>query len=332
MISTSVLRGLADEPSLPGLTRDALLRTAVRDEAWRSLAAALRLTLREPATVLAEAPANLLFDCGGTDSLPGRPIGHPKNSPDPAIVRAYNTVAALVDFYRICFGRNSVDGAGKTLISSVHFDRGYCNASWTSGQMVYGDGDGYLFRDFTSSNDFIGHELTHGVTEYSANLEYENEPGALNESVSDVFGSMFRQWQALQKVGEADWQIGRDLLARPANDLGWRCIRDLSNPADAQSMTKQPMRYSDYIKGGEPHDNSGIPNYAFFRAATGVGGYSWESVGLVWYKALTSKDVSSNIGFSDFALLTVRAAKILFPNTDLVRDKIEEAWKIVEVI
>src|SRR5262249_39765261 len=162
----------------------------------------------------------------------------------------------------------------------------------------------------------------HGVTEYSANLEYKNEPGALNESISDVFGSMFRQWQAGQTVGQADWQIGKDLLAPPANDLGWRCIRDLSNPADVHSMTKQPSKYSDYVQGGGPHDNSGIPNHAFFQAAMGVGGHSWKGVGLVWYMALTSKDASSNISFSEFALLTIRIAKLLFPNTDLVRDKI----------
>src|SRR5206468_3051000 len=125
----------------------------------------------------------------------------------------------------------SVDNAGKTLVSSVHYGVGYNNAFWNGNQMTYGDGDGNIFVDFTKAPDVIGHELTHGVTQYSAALSYSNEPGGLNESMSDVFGSMFRQWEAHQNVTKADWLIGHEIMGPGALAKGYTCLRDMSNPA-----------------------------------------------------------------------------------------------------
>ena len=101
---------------------------------------------------------------------------------------------------QIVFGRNSIDGAGITMASSVHFGTNFNNAFWNGSRMTYGERDGNIFIDFTNSTDVIAHELTHGVTQYSLQLSYTGEAGGLNESLSDVFGSMFRQWSANQDV------------------------------------------------------------------------------------------------------------------------------------
>ena len=98
---------------------------------------------------------------------------------------------AVVDSYREYFGCNSVDDAGMTLMSSIHYGVRYDNAFWNGAQMTYGDGDGRVFTDFTKSDDVIGHELTHGVTQFTAGLGYSDEPGALNESVADVLAPRF---------------------------------------------------------------------------------------------------------------------------------------------
>src|SRR5260370_29516264 len=97
--------------------------------------------------------------------------------------------------------------------------------------MIYGDGDGSIFVDFTNGNDVIAHELTHGVTQHSLQLNYANEAGGLNESMSDCFGSMFRQWEAKQNVNQADCLIGKDIMGPMALQKGFTCLRDMSNPA-----------------------------------------------------------------------------------------------------
>jgi Zn-dependent metalloprotease len=225
-----------------------------------------------------------------------------------------------------------MDDAGMTVVSSIHFSRFYCNAQWNGAEMIYGDGDGMIFKDFTNSNDFIGHELTHGVTQYTAGLIYTDEPGALNESMSDAFGSMFRQWSGGQTASQADWLIGADLMGPTAAQHGWTCIRDLSNPGSIHSMAQQPADYAHYIPGGDPHDNSGIANRAFYLAASAIGGFSWEKAGRIWYESLTSKQATSTMVFKDFARLTLMVAKTLFPHDAHVYDSVDLAWKTFGVI
>ena len=164
------------------------------------------------AGVLAPVPAVTVYDCKNTQSLPGTPVANPGDSSDMTAKRAFDTTHAVIDFYRECFGRNSVDDAGMTLMSSIHYGVRYDNAFWNGSQMTYGDGDGQVFTDFTKSDDVIGHELTHGVTQFTAGLNYSDEPGALNESVSDVFGAMFHQWRRKQTVAQADWLVGPGVL------------------------------------------------------------------------------------------------------------------------
>ena len=115
-----------------------------------------------------------------------------------ASTRPTTASGATFEFYRDVYERNSIDGNGLGLVSSVHYGTRYENAFWDGVQMVYGDGGGQLFVEgaFTRALDVIGHELTHGVTQYTAALEYSRQPGALNESFSDVFGVLVKQFAA----------------------------------------------------------------------------------------------------------------------------------------
>jgi Zn-dependent metalloprotease len=161
---------------------------------------------------LAPAPMVTVYDCKHTYTLPGTLIPNPKKSPDPTAKRTFKETTSVAKFYKDVFKRNSIDNHGMTMMSSIHYGVKYNNAMWDGTQMVYGDGDGSIFIDFTKGDDVIGHELTHGVTQYSLQLKYSDEAGGLNESMSDCFGSMFRQWDKKQDVKKADWLIGHDIM------------------------------------------------------------------------------------------------------------------------
>ena len=118
--------------------------------------------------VVAAAPAITVFDCNHGQTLPGGQISNPGNSADATAKRAFNATTAVATFYSQVFNRNSIDGAGMGMISSIHYGTNYNNAFWNGSQMTYGDGDQSIFIDFTGGNDVIGHELTHGVTQHSS--------------------------------------------------------------------------------------------------------------------------------------------------------------------
>ena len=187
------------------------------------------------------------------------------------------------------------------LNSTVHYQKGYDNAFWNGSQMVYGDGDEdlppaqRLFNRFTISMDVIGHELTHGVTQFTANLVYSNQPGALNESFSDVFGSLVRQRSLNQDVNAADWIIGKGLLTSNVNGVGLRSMKDPGTAYNDPVLGKdpQPGHMKDYVTttqdNGGVHINSGIPNRAFYLVATAIGGFGWGETGPIWYVTLPDR-------------------------------------------
>ena len=281
------------------------------------------------AAAVAAAPNVLVFDCQHGTGLPGVPIANPGSSSDLSAKRAFSETKGVVAFYKSVFGRNSLDNAGLTLISSIHFSINYNNAGWNGNQMSYGDGDGNIFIDFTKSNDVIGHELTHGVTQYTSAFAYKNQAGGLNESMSDVFGSMYRQWSASQTVSGADWLIGKDIVGPGAKARGFTCLRDMSNPAASHCLAPQPTKFSQYQDGMDPHDASGIPNFAFYKAATAIGGKSWEKAGKIWYQALTGFTPNPNMKMIVFANRTRTLAGSLFPADATIRTAVDKAWKAV---
>ena len=138
---------------------------------------------------------------------------------------AYDGLGDTWKLYEDVYQRNSIDDAGMDLSGTVHFSQQYDNAYWDGEQMVFGDGDGVLFNRFTISVDVIGHELTHGVTGATADLAYKNQSGALNESISDVFGSLVKQYALGQSAAEADWLIGAGLLAKGVHGVALRSMK-----------------------------------------------------------------------------------------------------------
>ncbi len=291
-----------------------------------TLAAPAFAPARKAARGAIKAPHVAVYDCRHHTALPGVLVKYPG---DASAKRAADGAAGVAAFYKAAFGRDSIDGHGLAIVSSVHYSSKYDNAEWNGTQMLYGDGDGTLFVDFTKSDDVIGHELTHGVTQYSAQLDYENEAGCLNESMSDVFGSMYRQWSAGQTAAQADWLIGKEIVGPKAKAKGYTCLRDMQNPAAKHCIAPQPTKYSQYSNGMDPHDSSGIPNLAFCKAATAIGGKSWTVAGKVWYSALTGYPPAPKLKMKAFATRTRTEAKKLFPSKPAVAAAVDAAWKAV---
>ena len=316
IIPQDVLRRLASDTELTDEVRRGMTYTAVMSDQVRAVRqqhGLLTLTamqtlapvnLRTPRPLPHTPPACNVFDVHHGTTLPGAQVANPGASADAPSKRAYVESEAVAKFYWDVFKRNSIDDQHMAINSSVHYSSNFNNAFWNGTQMVYGDGDGKIFVDFTLGNDVIGHELTHGVTQHSAAYSYVNEAGGLNESMSDVVGSMFRQWQAGQNVNAADWLIGADIMGPVAKSKGFTCLRDMANPAAAHALAPQPTNFSQYHAGMDPHYSSGIPNFAFYKAAKAVGGHSWDKVGQIWYKALTTPPPNPNTTMVQFANLT----------------------------
>jgi Zn-dependent metalloprotease len=194
---------------------------AIRNTALGTLLANANLrgqrTVRALTGVFATSSAGrrTIFDCRSSTNLSTAILARSEDgaaSTDASVNRAFDGLGSTREFYRDILNRDSIDGKGMRLDGFVHRGVRYNNAFWDGQQMVFGDGDGAIFGDFTQSLDVIGHELTHGVTEFTANLEYHNQSGALNESISDVFGSLIKQWTLGQSSNQADWLIGAEVM------------------------------------------------------------------------------------------------------------------------
>jgi Zn-dependent metalloprotease len=293
-----------------------------------------------PAAAKREGRRRQVFDCKGSSDLPGDLVRSETDttpSRDKAANEAFDNAGTTWDFYNKIFGRESVDNHGKTLVSSVHYGQNYDNAFWDGRQMVYGDGDGVIFVRFTAALDVIAHELTHGVTQFTAQLAYQDQSGALNESMSDAFGSMVKQWALGQTVDQADWLIGAAIMAP---GFKGRALRDMANPGTAYDdphlgKDRQPGHMKDYFQtdsdNGGVHTNSGIPNRAFVLAAKAIGGHSWEKTGKIWYVTLTER-LTGNAGFAKCATETVSVARDLFPDDPSIAEKVAKAWTDVGVL
>ncbi len=310
--------------------RDGALRTLAVDEAIREVRAT-RAVPAHPADD-GRGPRRTIADAGHAEQLPGRTVraeGAPASG-DPAIDEAYDGLGLTWALYDKVYARDSLDGKGLALLGSVHYSTDYDNAFWDGTQMVFGDGDGELFGRFTASVDVIGHELTHGVTELEAGLVYSGQPGALNESISDVFGSLVKQRALDQSADEADWLIGAELLRPGVAGVALRSMRAPGTAYDDPVLGKdpQPASMSGYVvtsnDHGGVHLNSGIPNRAFFLASAAAGGNAWEGTGRIWYAALTDPALQPDTDFAGFAAITVRLAGDLAPS-------VTDAWRTVGV-
>jgi Zn-dependent metalloprotease len=335
IIPDEVLKRFSKDPRLSSAQRKHFANAALVGKQIRKLRTqagkltAVTASLGLVAGTVPAAPTITISDSQHNQTLPGIPVDDPTNSADGTTKRAAVETSAVADFYKTVFGRNSIDGAGITMASSVHYGINFNNAFWNGSRMTYGDGDNNIFIDFTTSTDVIAHELTHGVTQYTLQLSYTSEAGGLNESLSDVFGSMFRQWRADQDVTQADWFIGKEIMGPGATARGFTCLRDMSDPGGAHCMTPQPFHFSNFQTGMDPHISSGIPNLAFCTAAKAIGGKSWETVGQIWYKALTGSAPSPNMAMKTFADLTRQLATQMDPPNPTVANAIDAGWTAV---
>jgi Zn-dependent metalloprotease len=330
----------ADDPELSTTARRTLEHDA-RERTRRSLNATHGVLAEQAAPVSAppsEHPERTIHDAGHHDTLPGRKVRaeNAKPAKDASVNRAYDGLGATFATYLKAYARHSIDGAGLPLVASVHYLRGYNNAFWNGEQMVFGDGDGRIFLDFTIPVDVIGHELTHGVTQHSANLDYYGQSGALNESVSDVFGSLIKQFTLGQSTEDADWLIGAGLLAPGIHGTALRSMKEPGTAYDDPHLGKdpQPATMGGYLHtsqdNGGVHINSGIPNHAFYLVATALGGNAWEQAGQIWYDTLTGGSLESGAQFTDFAAATAAAAKARYGEGDQFA-AVVRAWTRVGV-
>jgi Zn-dependent metalloprotease len=283
-------------------------------------------------------PDRTIYDAGHTETLPGTKARDEGDAPvdDESVNRAYKGLGATYSFFADVYGRDSLDDHGLPLIGTVHYSQDYDNAFWDGQQMVFGDGDGEIFRDFTIPLDVIAHELTHGVTEYTARLAYDGQAGALNESISDVFGSLVKQHHLRQTVDEADWLLGDGLFTDAVQGVALRSMKAPGTAYDDDVLGKdpQPATMADYVDtrddNGGVHINSGIPNHAFYLLATELGGYAWEQAGRIWYQALTS-GIPTDVTFTEFAAATRQAAADLYGRNATEHEAVEAAWAAVGV-
>ncbi|MCE9671870.1 M4 family metallopeptidase [Myxococcus stipitatus] len=321
------------------------LRTVATDSTFRALrfaggrsATTAPIPRRVPAMVVESQRQRTVYDLKGEEAFPGTLVRSEGQAPsgDTAADEAYDGLGATYDFFWQVLGRNSVDGDGMPLQAFVHYGRDYDNAFWDGKRMVFGDGDGELFNRFTLALDVIAHELTHGVTEVEGPLWYFREAGALNESMSDVFGSLVRQHVLGQEARQADWLIGAGLFTKDVQGKALRSMKEPGSAFDDDVLGKdpQPGHMRDYVRtwedNGGVHINSGIPNHAFYLVATRLGGFAWEKAGRIWYEAIRDPRIIPDITFVDFARITIMAATRLY-GTGAESEAVQAGWEEVGI-
>jgi len=320
--------------------RLALLETLELDHSFRQTRAEVagRRAGLQPLPGIARpggTPSRQIFDQqNSTAQTPGtlaRGEGDPPAA-DDAINEAYDNFGYTYDLYWQVFQRNSIDNQGMTIQGLVHYGTSYDNAFWDgAGHMFFGDGDGQLLTQTTKGLDVIGHELTHGVTQHEANLTYSGQSGALNESISDVFGSLVKQYHLNQAADQADWLIGADIVGPQLAPA----LRSMKAPGTANPHDNQPADMDHYVHtaqdNGGVHTNSGIPNRAFYVVATTIGGNAWQAPGVIWYDALTDPQLQPAATFSSFAGITLRHARIRFGAASAQASAVQAGWDAVKV-
>lgn len=310
--------------------------TLAVDEALRSR----RLTpppivgAEEHAFPVGEEDAWTVYTAENDSSLPGTPVRSAGEtaSGDAAVDEAYAGIEASVSLFAEEFGRDSYDGRGGPVVATVHYERAYDNAFWDGRQLVFGDGDGKVFDRFTKPVDVLAHEFAHAVTQYSTGFSYQGQSGALNESMSDVFAACVKQRLLGQSAEEADWLVGQGIFLPGVNARALRSMAEPGTAYDDPVIGSDPQvgHMSDYVDtredNGGVHINSGIPNRAFYLAATRLGGASWERAGQIWYAALTGGGLDADTDFATFAQATVDAALNVY-----IGNRIAAVWEAVGV-
>lgn len=282
---------------------------------------------RTPSVAAHEEMRREVYDMKNSENesgLPGKLVQQEngRDTGDQDADNCYKGTGNVYKFYKEVFNRNSIDNHGMPMISSVHFAKDFDNAFWNGRQMVYGDGDGLSFKkhELAALQDVTGHEMTHGVTNFTSNLDYDGESGGLNESMSDCFGIMILQWVNKQTVDNAHWLIGEGLM------VDGKALRSMKDPGTANPDDDQIKNYRDYRAGMDVHQTSGIGNYAFYLACKNAGGYSWDKIGKVWFITNTTR-LQHNSGFQDTANNTFDVSGSLFGEGSKEQKAVHDAWQ-----
>jgi Zn-dependent metalloprotease len=303
-----------------------------------------RLTLSiDGDTLIAEAtsaPDRTVSDAQHRTTLPGVTVRREDDPPvaDASVNQAYDGLGWTFDLFAQAYGRNSIDDAGLPLRATVHYERDYDNAFWNGSRMVFGDGDGQIFAGFTGALSVVAHELTHGVTEHAAGLVYQGQSGALNESLSDVFGALAEQHRLDQTAEEASWLIGAGVFTPAVHGVALRSLKAPGTAYDDDVLGKdpQPAHMRDFVvtddDNGGVHINSGIPNHAFYLLAAALGGHAWERAGLIWYRTLAGGALSHTTDFEAFARATLATAAAEYGEDAEETAAARTAWTAVGVL
>jgi Zn-dependent metalloprotease len=285
------------------------------------------------------AKSRSVYSANNGTSLPGtlkRSEGGAASS-DTDVNAAYDNTGAVYDGYKSLFNRDSYNNSGAALKSSVHYSQSYVNAYWDGTQMVYGDGDNSNSIQLDRALDVTAHELTHAVTEYTWNGNYQNESGALNEGWSDIFGAVI-EWNNDGKVVSADtWKVGEDVWTP---GVSGDALRYMNDPAkDGSSADYYPNRYTGSSDNGGVHSNSGIANLAFYLAVQGgthprgrtsvqVTGIGMDKAAQIFYRAATNY-MTSTTNFAGARTATANAANELYGSD--AKCSVDTAWYAVGV-
>ncbi len=266
-----------------------------------------------------------------------------------AAVETHHSATTFLPFLTDVFGLDSLDNQGMRLQALSNVGVRFNNAFWFRDVFHIGHGDGRVF-DRLSSIDIVGHELAHGITEKSANLIYDDQSGGLNESYSDIVGTLFEWWQSKQPgaqeagVPPFDWKIGEDVFTPQGPDDD--ALRSMKDPLTDGVSIDHFSAYSDDVG---VHFSSGIQNNAFYLAVEGgthrLGGQVEQqglkgvfgrfdeavvAAGRIWMRALQFYLTPSS-GFSDARAATRLAARDLFPDQPEVVRVLDQAWDAVGV-
>jgi bacillolysin len=289
------------------------------------------------------------YDARNTKSLPGWLFVDPtsdglwnlagRTSPgQPAGVDAHYHANVADDFYRAVFNRNSLDNKGMQMVSTAHYSKNYNNAFWNGRQVTYGDGDGSTFIELSGGLDVTTHEFTHGVTEFTSDLVYQGESGALNESFSDMMGNSSEYWAA----DKPDWQIGEEIYVGATTVPGFR---NMADPAEDGDPDHYSERYTGTADSGGVHTNSGIPNHAYFLVVNGgsnagearghkhsgpiVTGIGLAAAEQIFYTGFTS--LPSTATMSQAREATIKAASARYGAGSQQAKSTADAWTAVGV-
>lgn len=282
-----------------------------------------------------------IYDAKNTNDhadLPGTLVRQTGDNPvaDADVNLAYEGSEDVYKLYLNEYGRDSLDGNGMPMISSVHFGNHYNNAFWDGNQMAYGDGDGILFTSFVHDLTIIGHELSHGVVQHSGGLIYYGQSGALNESFADIFGSLIVQYRKSQQACDASWLVGENSFSPGIHGDALRSLKAPGSAYNDPVLGKdiQPYHMDMYVHtsqdNGGVHINSGIPNHAFYLLSQYLGGSAWGKAGHIWYDAL--QQINNPFAtFIDWADETMIAARNRHGIGSMEEKFVRQAWKMVGV-